>query len=447
MLNQEEVDELRKSVKLNIARDEMFLGHTSLDFTPENVFAPKIGITSYEGGMLKPKQFRYGIVGLPGAGKTWLLRLICQEIMRNYQCPTFLMTPATELHYWQRPITSVLTPTKADQVMQYLSQWGLKPMGFPGEIWKPKFESEREEIGVSRQDILTLQDFRDLKIDSFSNASKELETVLGVELSEPAARDVHKILNDKRILVFSDINKLSKSEELEFESNVITSAIKDATDTGVIGDSRPDNSNILADLRDRSYVVYKGMSRDDADDPQEYSRYLAFPRIRLNQTINDRKAAVSGTKSEQKRAYLGYFYGLNIGLDEVQVFAPYSGASFTRSRIRNVYLQNRKDLIHMGWGTQDLSLIATDLHSKAEALFIFRVEESSEDKKNGTIDVLKKRLPPATIRTLRNLPHRVQNSLGFTTSQCALWYPQRPLGRENPSYFYPGLGLSAAKIN
>jgi len=41
--------------KLNIARDELFLGFKSLEYSKENVVAPKLSIISDEGGQLRSK--------------------------------------------------------------------------------------------------------------------------------------------------------------------------------------------------------------------------------------------------------------------------------------------------------------------------------------------------------------------------------------------------------
>lgn len=432
--------------KYEIGPDNIYLGHTSLEYSEKNVFAPAMPITAIEGGHLRTKPKVGLVLAEKGAGKSLILALIAFGLIHKHHLPSLFIDPAPNAEWYmhQFPLSKVVKGESLEKTRELFTHFpGMSFHGHTTAVYRPAFDSQFHEEGTDVDYALTLEDLRSLRYFSLSSAVDEFLHLLNLEDSRPAAIIAEDILLSMRIRAFSDFisaHENDKAVDITDMSgaNFIT-YLKSAIKSRRLAD-RPGSHDLVRDAKTLDYVVLRSKARQAEKESPTFAKYMANIKISLMRFLNERRMFVSGNREERVKSQFDNNAGILLVMDELKELIPASGASYTRDTINDTALLDRKNGTNIWGATQNAELISSSYIKSADYILFSHIKED-EKGHSGTADALRAaNVPKYVIDAAKKSPEHVMNSLGFPVNQWHLWDKRRVY------HFYPGQEGSAYKI-
>lgn len=432
--------------KYEIGPDNVYLGHTSLDYSERNVFAPPIPIVAMEGGHLRTKPKVILVLGEKGSGKSLILALIAFAYIHKYHLPSLMVDPAPnpEWYMHQYPLTKVVKDVALARTTELFTHFpGMSLHGHTAAVYRPAFDSQFHEEGTNVDYALTLDDLRSLAYFSLTSAVDEFLNLLNLEDSRPAGIIAEDILLSRRIHTFSEFITAHEDEKVEAITDMnganFVTYLKSAIRSRRLAD-RQGSHDLIRDARNLDYVVLRGKARQAERESAAFAKYQSNIKISLMRFLNERRMFVSGTKEERIRSQFDNPAGILVVPDELKELIPASGSSYTRDMINDMALLDRKNGTSIVGATQNADLISPSFIKSCDYILFSHIQED-ERGHSGTADALRAaNVPKYVIDAAKKSPEHIRNSLGFPVNQWHLWDKRRIY------HFYPGQEGSAYKI-
>lgn len=432
----------------DIGENQMLLGFTSPEYTPNNIVTIPMDIINNESGKIVARPKTIIIIGEKGAGKSILESIILfDNIVNKLHIPTVVVdaSPVMEWHTHVKPITSMFDKRTANFYKNFLSQYYQEPKGYSYEAYKPAFDNVFKEEGVTKSITLTLPDFRELwdgadKLD----AIKTLMDILETDDTRAAESMGIQVLSNPLIAEFSEINNGIAAnaiipgtvDNVNQRSRAFMSYLQVARLLGVLGDSDSNvNNNILMDVKEKDYVIIRSKAPATAKQDAIFVKNQAYTKVLLTKILNDRLRYISGSPEEKAKSHINHPFGMAVLIGEIAQLAPASGEGYLNKLLENLATLYRKAGVTLIGETQNAALLNPNLLAQADYII------TSNLNTKANISVLKEKgVPSENIEILRHLKKEVMTSIGTKVSEFAI------IDKHNKiRSFFPTLPCSAFK--
>lgn len=434
-----------------IGSDQVYLGHTSLEYSYKNVFAPEMPIVAMEGGHLRTKPKVSYLLAEKGAGKSLLEWLIASALIRKHHLPTCILdlAPNAEWYMHQYPLQKVVSGTSLELTKDLFTHFPdtLKLEGFTTRVYRPALSGRFREEGTDVDYALTLEDIR--TIDYFNPAAAEdtLLTILDLTDSRPARVMAKSLISNRSIRTFSEFMQLHKDDrDRPVEERMMVDLgttfpayLHTSLENRELSSEQP-KYDFIADAASHDYVVLRGKPRKSENESASFMKVQATLDAYLTRFLDERRKFVSGTQREKIDSKFDNPAGILVIADEMKEVAPRRGNSYMRDNIDNLALLDRKNGTNIIAATQDAGLVSENIPKSADYVFFSHIKGSDKGESSTESALKAAGVPKSIIEEAKKSPEHQVNSLGFPVNLWFMW------DKHSIRRFYPGVDGSAYKI-
>ncbi|MDE2106883.1 MAG: hypothetical protein KGL39_57240 [Patescibacteria group bacterium] len=448
-----------EDVKLDISKDNLYLGHSGLNYTVDNAVTVPLHIMVWEAGELRAKP-RIGIlVAKPGYGKSALASVIALDgIMYPYHMPTAVYDPAPNAEWYmhKQPITSIMSPEHARRAIGLMAKFNREPLGFNAVVYQPSFDTLGrgfQEEGTDKDYRLTLEDIRDMGYFSLSTAKSMLLDITGQSDNPAADALASEMLRKTELKNFTDAIRYFRKRETDENSGpqyggAIRSGFPDYLqvnlDEGALADSHAPGQDMIGDMATHDFVVLRVKPKSRQDETITTVKNQVITSVSILRLLQERRRFISGNSVERSRALLTNPNGVQIVIDEIDKMIPRKGKSYTRIPITDTVLKERKNTINMLGMTQELSLVDPEFLKGVDYAIVGQLTE--DEQEGGTADILRnKGISDGLIDSCKKLKYQKEGFVNTFGMRVNEWKYIDMHTRKGWS-FYPALPRSALKI-
>ena len=431
-----EHDTIRAAPKVTLGQGVCFLGHTDLDYRPDNVFGIELPYTRVEGGNIVSNRQSILIMGGAGTGKTAVADKIERDYaIRLYGMPWIEIDPNPTPESWiaRFAVTSQQIPhppgapdsAQVARLREYFS-WAPagEPMGFPNIEYKPRIGSQLREEGIDKIISLGLQDFRDAYFFDPTEGKQLLCDAADMSNSKPARTLAGKILRSENIKNISGaitaLRERSFSDNADFDSQekdktpigkTFANYLEAALDEGLLSDEpQPDP---VADLQKVKFVALRHRMQTSKKESPMQRQINMFAKVFPTKFLNERDRYVNGIPEEKAKSRMNHPAGYGFKLEEAKSIMPNDENSYTLRMAENFASTDRKKGGSVIAITQNVAEISPTFAAQVDKV-IFSAPDNPEN-----LNYLAGLGIPAQLleKWKRTMLTKQRNSLGYIVSQ------------------------------
>jgi hypothetical protein len=431
---------------IEVPDTQLFLGFSSLKYTPANVVAPPISIISEEGGRVVPKSRVITIIGRKGSGKSVLASIVAQDnFRRKFGIPLIILdpSPTPEWHIHKYALTHKFnSPELAKKLKDYEYKFNVKFQGYSTKVFRPAFDSSFKEEGVDADLKLALTDFKEMYAWSKLDAMQALLEVLELTDNHVAERGAAQILSYPSFTNFDQVIRaidgelaFGEDQELRNIGTAFASDLRTAMLLDVISkDEGNKDTDLLSDMLHYDSVVFRNKMKTEGDQKM-MAKYFVYTKIYLTQILSDRIKWASGTAEYRAKAKLSCPTGICVVIDEADTLCPEGSQTYLKKQIEEIATKYRKAGVNLVLITQNAALLSSVLLAQSDLIICSKIDNV------GNAKALKDRgVNDEAINILKHLDVEKKNSYGFKVNEWAV------IDQQNQIYsFYPALPLSEFK--
>lgn len=428
-------ESISAEVSVNIANSQMFLGHSSLDYRQDNAVFMTLPYTKQEGGNIRSEPKLIIFCGDRRSGKTVLAKMVALEHgVEHYKIPTLTIDSSkVPEHYMSRyaftardipPPQGPLANETIARVNAYFRWFNMKPHGFSNVVYQPYAGSKIALEGIDKPYRLSYSDFKSLADFDPAEGQQSLLDMLDISEYKTARAIARQILDNDGIASFEGILDAIRTGTLKQDTDAFNREgeraispvsfrryLNAAIDANLITDEPQLGVDMIADALTHDFVCLRHRLRSAAKDNPLLTSVNMYPKVAINEWLNERLRGVSGTAEERERCRFKAKAGLQFFLEEADSIMPANGDSYTATLGEHLGSKEGKTGAFVIAVVQNIKNLMPDFVEQADYVFTPQLNIKGNEqffREQGVRDRM--------IDALKRMPQGVKNSLGFKVS-------------------------------
>lgn len=387
--------------------DAPFLGFTTSDYNPENVFAPQLEnisteIIQVQGGKLVNDAKVVLFLASKGAGKSVAASVyVDDEIIDRYNrlygikvpCVEIDPNPQAEWYIHRDPITSVF-PKRAAELTEFFRLYGRKPRGYTSVVYASVLD--QDDLSVDKPFCLSLRDFLDVYKYNPTFAKGLLADLLGIPSDNVTDRlslgilmkknEQYGITNFERLEWFlSDREAIVKELRGIKPTNLYNYTIS-ARDEGLISDSNDTSlPELVTDILKYDKVILRVQMGETSTNSSYENQRGIYSLMFIEKFYRQLRLGFSKNQIERSKSLFNrdrFPAGMILKIDEcehiltenassyIKIYSEHLGTKGRKAGLTLVGISQYPDTINQRIvGMSDLKFVSTvDTEEMAKAL-------------------------------------------------------------------------------